>query len=188
MPSIEVIGLILETIITLLVIGNLYLFLKPKKAKSVFSNNRFAGKGIITSAFDEGMAESQNTVKTSNASASGTVTLQMQSAIERSEFNALKEKVAAIGAKQEGMERRLEFVSRKVQGIDNLLEEGAKKKISDLGILEKFNRIEEFRRQAIIEIEALKQRLPKEKKKKEKFDENLEKKIHRLIFHANKQN
>jgi len=185
----EVNRLFLETIIALLVIANIYLFLKPQRRGSAFGNGN-PGTGIITSAFDEGLAESSESMaETRNSGPGGTVTLQKELAIGGTELTSLKERVAEIGAKQDGMERRLEFVSKKVQGIDDLLEDGAKKKISDLGIMDKFNRIEEFRRQAIIEIEALKQKTPSEKKKgDEKFDAHLEKKIHKLIFHANKDN
>ncbi|GEM_PF-2656538 len=177
----------LETIIALLVIGNIYLFLRPKRKGAEYSSGT---GGMITSAFDEGLADSKERGEVlKNPGPRGTLTVQEEEFAEKSELAVVRERIALLSAKQEGMERRLEFVSRRVKGIDSLLEEGARKKISELGVIEKINRLDEFRRQAVIEIEALKQKLPREgKKEQEKLDEHTERKIHNLVFHANKEN
>ncbi len=160
---------ILGILALILLMGNAYLYFFPLKRKLEsfgFENPH---------AFE--WEDSVQSVQEKNLELEKRLSLHEDSAVKK--FKVLNASISNVNAKAEDAIRRIGRLESSValgefRGKTNSLLE------------KKIERLEDFRRNATIELEAIKELIPelKEKKKASVFSSELEEKIHNLVFHG----
>lgn len=79
---------------------------------------------------------------------------------------------------------RIDYAFKKIHNIENALGKNNRGNLAYSNLADKVAKLEDFKREALIEIEAIKQHLQLPTKKKESFDKEIEEKIHRLVFRS----
>ncbi len=103
---------------------------------------------------------------------------------EAGEIAKLKRELALIRNDLQKSNARIDFAFKKIHKIENALGKNNRGNLAYNNLLEKIEKLEDFRREALIEIEAIKQHLQLPAKKKETLDKELEEKIHKLVFRS----
>ncbi len=101
-----------------------------------------------------------------------------------SELAKIKRELALIRNDIQKSHARVDFAFKKIHQIENALGKNNRGNLAYGNLVEKVTKLEEFRREALIEIEAIKQHLQLPTKKKESFNKEMEEKIHRLVFRS----
>jgi len=161
---------ILVALALLLLIGNAYLYFFPL-------NNRNPYSGQNTALVKSGEWEnSVQDLRERNVEFEQRVQLQSKS---------MAKKIRSIDTGIINLNSKTKNAVRRIDRIESIL---AVKDISttdQISMAKKINRLEDFRRNATIELQAMKDAMPEVKRRKiEDSTPELEEKIHSLIFHA----
>ena len=101
-----------------------------------------------------------------------------------SELAKIKRELALIRNDLQKNHARVDFAFKKIHNIENALGKNNRGNLAYSNLADKVAKLEDFRREALIEIEAIKQHLQLPTKKKESFNKDVEEKIHRLVFRS----
>ena len=102
-----------------------------------------------------------------------------------SQEKGVARRLRALDSSAINLNSKAEDAIKRIGRIESVLSAKTVPTDSQLAVARKIERLEDFRRNAVIEIQAIKDRLPEAKK--EKFTDSspdLEKKIHNLVFHG----
>ena len=154
---------ILATVVFGLAIANIVLSLKRDEAVSNVANNT-------------------NEVEQKNGSLNSVVLFGNNNGA--SELARIKRELALIKNDLQKNHARVDFAFKKIHNIENALGKNNRGNLAYSNLADKVAKLEDFRREALIEIEAIKQHLQLPTKKKESFNKDVEEKIHRLVFRS----
>ncbi|MCD6247345.1 MAG: hypothetical protein J7J87_02850 [Candidatus Diapherotrites archaeon] len=101
-----------------------------------------------------------------------------------SELAKIKRELALIRNDLQKNHSRVDFAFKKIHQIENALGKNNMGNLAYSNLADKVAKLEDFKREALIEIEAIKQHLQLPTKKKESFNKDIEEKIHRLVFRS----
>jgi len=98
---------------------------------------------------------------------------------------AVARKLRALDTSTINLNSKTEDALKRIGRIESILSAKTLPAESQLSAARKIERLEDFRRNAIIEIQAIKDQMPHKKKKKfEDASPDLEEKIHNLVYHG----
>ncbi|MCD6478606.1 MAG: hypothetical protein J7L44_01835 [Candidatus Diapherotrites archaeon] len=152
----------LAAIVLVLLAANALLYLMPKEKELVLQRNGDFKNGTLSSV-----------VLFGNNNNAG-------------ELTRIRRELALINHKIEKNSSRIDFAFKKINRLEGALSKNGHTLISKDELYEKIERLEDFRREALIAIEAMKQHLKEPEEKKQKYDKELEEKIRELVFRGGK--
>jgi chromosome segregation ATPase len=98
------------------------------------------------------------------------------------ELTRIRRELTLINHKIEKNSSRIDFAFKKINKLEGALTKNGHTLIPKDELYEKIEKLEDFRREALIAIEAMKQHLKEPEKKKQEYDKELEEKIRNLVF------
>ena len=148
----------LVLVVLVLLTANALLYLVPKEKELVIPRGENSKNGTLSSV-----------VLFGNNNGAG-------------ELTRIRRELALINHRIEKNSSRIDFAFKKINKLEGVLTKNGHTLISKDELYEKIEKLEDFRREALIAIEAMKQHLKEPKKKKQEFDKELEEKIRNLVF------
>lgn len=165
--------LVLGLLALLLLIGNAYLYFFPGTEQHSYKSNDYYIEQL------EAWERSLNTLHEKNFEFERKIIAQEK---------AMARKLRVLDTSILNLDSKTEEALKRIGRIESILSAKAMPSRTNLLIARKIERLEDFRRNAIIEIEAIKEQLPELKKKKQTKNPSLEEKIHNLVFHGKSSN
>jgi len=157
------ITIVLASLVAVLFLANALLYIFPKKEHEVE------------------LIEKPNNLARSSI-------IQFGNSNNSSALAEIKRSLALIEHKLDKNCARIEYAFQRINKLENALSSNGFSLVSHEELIKKVERLEDFRRDALITIEALKDYLKgKQKKKKEVMDKEMEEKIRSLIFRGRPQ-
>ncbi len=165
--------IILGVLTLILLVGNAYLYFFPLNHKNPYSNEKNA---LVKS--DEWECSVQD-LRERNVEFEQRVQLQSKS---------MARKIRSIDTSIINLNSKTKNAMGRIGRIESILAAKDVPAADQISMAKKVNRLEDFRRNATIELQAMKDAMPELKKRKlEDSSPELEEKIHGLVFHAGKE-
>ena len=152
------ITVVLASIVVALLAANAAVYLRPKKMEFLLQKAR-ARNGMLDSVAIFGNNHNGG------------------------EITKIKRELTLVRHKTEKNASRIDFAFKKINRIEGALTKNDHTLVSKEELYKKIEKLEDFRREALIAIEAMKQYLRgQEEKKQEEEDKELEERIRRIVF------
>lgn len=165
--------LLLGILALILLLGNAYLYFFPLN-----NRNRY-----VPSVYSEAeLDEWENSLKKLH---------RKNSHFEKRIINqerAVSRKLKSLDTSILNLDSKTENIRKRIKRIESLLSTKSLNKGNKSNTAKKIEKLEDFKRNAIIELQAIKEVLPELKKSKNEQNPDLEEKIHNLVFHGKAKN